>query len=451
MGSSKTLPVLQTLEVAIIGGGITGMALALGLEARKVKYKIYERASAFHEIGAGVGFSPNAEWAMKELNPDVHRTFGKVANPNGEDYFQWIDGYSTGELIYKLYVGEGMFRGCRRSDFIDELAKLVPAENVVFGKQADLIFEDEDGRPNVIFKDGECVNADIVIGCDGIRSRVRQLLLGEANPASYPGYTHKYCFRALIGTCEAREAIREKGEYLTSTRFMYNGPGGHMITYPVAMGTFLNVLVVVSDPGEWSTKDGKHTAKTTKKEAVDFFRSWHHPTVKAIVDLLPEDLDKWAIFDMMDHPAPRYNGGCVCIAGDAAHAAGPHLGAGAGFGIEDALVLATALDSLNKRVRLANWDVKRANLCSQALSAYNQVRYERTQWLVGATRQACSLFQARRAYTPEENERFGREIGELFHTIWDYDIKQMVKTTESILKTIKITEEVPEPWLMGSL
>lgn len=161
MGSSKTLPVLQTLEVAIIGGGITGMALALGLEARKVKYKIYERASAFHEIGAGVGFSPNAEWAMKELNPDVHRAFGKVANPNGEDYFQWIDGYSTGELIYKLYVGEGMFRGCRRSDFIDELAKLVPAENVVFGKQADLIFEDEDRRPNVIFKDGECVNADI--------------------------------------------------------------------------------------------------------------------------------------------------------------------------------------------------------------------------------------------------------------------------------------------------
>jgi salicylate hydroxylase len=161
MGSSTSPAAQRGLKIAIIGGGITGLAVALGLQARGIKYKIYERASAFHELGAGVGFSPNAERAMKELNPDMHRAFRNVANPNGEDYFQWIDGYSTGELIYKLYLGEGMFQGCRRSDYIDELAKLVPKKNVVFRKQAELVFDDEDGRPNVIFKDGECVTADI--------------------------------------------------------------------------------------------------------------------------------------------------------------------------------------------------------------------------------------------------------------------------------------------------
>jgi salicylate hydroxylase len=311
-----------------------------------------------------------------------------------------------------------------------------------------------------------------VIGCDGIRSRIRQLLLGEANPASYPGYTYKYCFRALIGTCEARKAIGKNGEYLTSTRFMYNGPDAHVITYPVAMGTFLNVLVVVSDRDKWNTEDGKHTARTTKREAVDFFKSWQHPTVKALVDLLPEELDKWAIFDMLDYPAPKYNDGCVCIAGDAAHAAGPHLGAGAGFGIEDALVLATAIDQVDKKARAAKMtDAERVEMCSKALSAYNQVRYERTQWLVQATREACSLFQARRtsllyenesigsdecgpilqAIATRENEGFGQRISRQFLEIWDYDIGQMVKETLANLETTETTDEVQEPWLMSSL
>ncbi|KAB5585119.1 hypothetical protein GE09DRAFT_15466 [Coniochaeta sp. 2T2.1] len=460
MGTSTSPTAAQrNLEIAIIGGGITGLALALGLQSRGIKgYKIYERAPGFHEIGAGVGFSPNAERAMELLNPDLHAAYRRVANPNGEDYFQWVDGYATGELIYKLYLGEGMFQGCRRSDFIDELAKLVPVENVVFGKQAERVSEDAEGRPNVIFKDGECVSADIVIGCDGIHSRVRQLLLGKDNPASYPGYSHKYCFRALIDTCKVREAIggdEKRGEYLTSTRFMYNGLGGHVITYPVAMGTLVNVLAVVSDPGEWKTDDGRHTARTTKKEAVEFFEGWQAPIVKGIVDLLPEELDKWAIFDMMDHPAPRYNDGCVCVAGDAAHAAGPHLGAGAGFGIEDALALATALEQLDKTARSTDLtEARRVELCSNALSVYNKVRYERTQWLVRATRKACALFHEPLAshLRSESNARFGREISQLFHKIWDLDIGQMVEETIASLEASEIAaEEVRETWLMGSL
>ena len=160
--SSSTSPLAQCgLEVAIIGGGITGLALAVGLQSRGVKYKLYERAAAFHEIGAEVGFSPNAERAMKLLSTEMHEAYRRVANPNGEDYFQWIDGYATGELIYKLYLGKDMFQGCRRSDFIDELAKLVPGENVVFGKQADFISENREGRPSIVFQDGECVGADI--------------------------------------------------------------------------------------------------------------------------------------------------------------------------------------------------------------------------------------------------------------------------------------------------
>jgi salicylate hydroxylase len=113
----------RRLHVAIVGGGITGVTLALGLQARGVDYTIYERTSAFKEIGAGVGFSPNAERALTGVDPKVHAAYKRVATPNGEDYFQWVDGYGTDEVVYKLYLGEQGFQGCRRSDFLDELVK----------------------------------------------------------------------------------------------------------------------------------------------------------------------------------------------------------------------------------------------------------------------------------------------------------------------------------------
>lgn len=158
MGSTTTS---HHVDVAIIGGGITGLTLALGLQARNVRFTVYERAPSLKEIGAGVGFSPNAERAMELLNPDVHAAFKAVANANGEDYFQWVDGYATGQLIYKLYVGEGKFQGCRRSDFVEGLARKIPNDSIKYGKEVIEIRTGDDGRPIVVFKDGEEIVADI--------------------------------------------------------------------------------------------------------------------------------------------------------------------------------------------------------------------------------------------------------------------------------------------------
>lgn len=132
------------LHIAIIGAGVTGLCLGIGLLARNVPFTIYERASGIQEVGAGIGLSPNAEWAMKMLTPKVHAAYEKVANPNGEDYFQWVNG-ETKELIFKLFVGEGCFRGCRRSDFLEELVKCLPRERVKFGMMVEDVREEEEG------------------------------------------------------------------------------------------------------------------------------------------------------------------------------------------------------------------------------------------------------------------------------------------------------------------
>ncbi|KAI0599537.1 hypothetical protein F4775DRAFT_114855 [Biscogniauxia sp. FL1348] len=412
------------IHVAIVGGGITGVILALALEKRGVSYNLYERAPAFTEIGAGIGFSPNAERALKVIDPRVYSVYKQVASTTDqEDYFTWVDGHKTNEIVARLLIGIDAFQGGRRSDFLEAWSKLIPSDKVSFGKDAASIFQQANGKVLLRFKDGTSTEADVVIGCDGIHSRVRQLILGEANPASYPAYTHKYCFRTLVPMDRAREAL---GEERTVQRFMYNGPDAHCMIYPVAMGKLLNVLLVISDPNPWQAGD-RHTARGDRQEAVEAYAGWH-PHVRALVDLLPQQLDKWAIFDMFEKPAPYYNVGSVAVAGDAAHASGPHLGSGAGFGIEDALVLATVLEAADQGLAASRSKTGegQAAACRRALAAYNEMRFDRAQWLAGATREASALFQWQDEEVGSDHAKFQPRIHRLFHTIWDNDIDKMV-------------------------
>ncbi|KAK3353951.1 hypothetical protein B0T25DRAFT_503089 [Lasiosphaeria hispida] len=413
--SSGTAPISPDFRVAIIGAGIAGINLAIGLQARNVPFTLYERAPEFREIGAGIGFSPNSERAMALLDPEILASFKRIANPNGEDYFQWNDGHVTDELIFKLFVGKDGFQGCRRSDVLEEWAKLVDPSSIQFNKQIDTLSDPASaGDPvEMRFTDGTSATASVVIGCDGIRSRVRQLLLPADAPAAHPHYTAKYCFRALVPMAAAVAAV---GTYKAGTRFMFLGPRAHIITYPIGGNTVLNVLAVLSDDAPWPDT-AKHTAPGSKSEVVRAFAGWH-PTVTKIADLLPDEMDKWAIFDMAEHPVPTYVRGRVGLAGDAAHATGPHLGAGGGLGIEDAAVLAPLLEAV---ARGGGGGVERA------LGAYNEVRYQRTQDIVQWTRQACDYFHWTDPEVGSDFEKFGKAITPKFHAIWEYDINVSVE------------------------
>lgn len=154
------------LHVAIVGGGITGLTLALALSARGVRYTVYERSAGPREIGAGVGLSANAERALHAANPRAHAAFKRVAAPNGEDAFQWVDG-TADSLIYALPIGgdDGLadFQGCRRSDLLEELARLLkPEGGLRFGKTVDAVEDDESSDKVLLrFKDGTVAEADV--------------------------------------------------------------------------------------------------------------------------------------------------------------------------------------------------------------------------------------------------------------------------------------------------
>jgi hypothetical protein len=173
--AAETPPIIKMstsnppFTVAIVGGGITGLALAIGLLRRNITFTIYERASSFRDIGAGIGFTPNAERAMRSLDPRIHAAFRKVAAQNAEDNFYYCDGFNWDEqdpeheeTMLKLYLGDRGFEGCRRPDFLEALVQHVPEECVEFGKDFVGVTDGGEGEKVVLeFKDGSSASADV--------------------------------------------------------------------------------------------------------------------------------------------------------------------------------------------------------------------------------------------------------------------------------------------------
>lgn len=127
-----------------------------------------------------------------------------------------------------------------------------------------------------------------------------------------------------------------------------------------------------------------------------------------------KNTDVWALFD--DPPARTYYKGRVAVMGDAAHAAGPHQGSGAGMAIEDAYVLSTLLGH-----------VEHADEVERAFNAYDTIRRERTQKLVATTREASHLWELEHPDHGEDFESISRNINERMLWIWNEDLEAEVE------------------------
>lgn len=146
------------------------------------------------------------------------------------------------------------------------------------------------------------------------------------------------------------------------------------------------------------------------------------PSIRQLVDKLPEKVFKWGIFDMADYPAETYARGHVALVGDAAHASSPFHGAGACMGVEDALVLVSVLE----QALLHKGGLSKAQTVAAALQAYSAVRLERSQWLVSSSRDMGEIYQWRYLATGSDAGRIKAEIESRSRKIWDYDVDQMV-------------------------
>lgn len=332
----------KPFKVAIVGGGLAGLTLAVGLLKHGVPVHIYESASAFSEIGAGVAFGPNSVRALGLVDEKIlagykrHATFNE--SPERQNTwlsFRWgtrhhvSDGEpdkEPGDLIFHLddsqewdkWTGTRTRSCIHRAKFLDELIKLIPEGTTSFGKALANLEELPQGGVRLSFQDGTEATADAAIGCDGIKSKTREMLYGQS---VQPEFCKEYVYRALVPRKDAIEAL---GEELTLNGQLYCGLNRYIITYSVEHGSLLNMVAVVrKDDLTWD--DTQWIQPSTKGDVLKDFEGWHPGIIKLITRF--ETRDKWAMYHIMHEQ--KYNKGSVCLLGDSAHASTPHLGAGA--------------------------------------------------------------------------------------------------------------------------
>lgn len=449
--------------IAIVGGGIAGLALAIGFHRQGIPFHIYESAHAFGEIGAGVAFGPNSLRAMQLLDPRVREGFEKISTRNcnqqvretfmryrlgcewrgeregevdgvgerggeieekmdgegkggkgDENERAWKVGYNIADVKFtgaNLEVGQG---AVHRARFLDELVALVPEANVSFNHRVVAIDDLGSEGVRLHFEHGETATADAVVGCDGVKSRVRPILLGEDNPAAHPSFTGKYAYRGLIPMDKAAALL---GDDLARNNTIYDGYHGHVLTVPIEYGKTMNVVAFrTKQDGKW--EDENWVLPMEKEEMRKDFEGWGQ-NVKDIVNLM-EKPDVWALFD---HPsAETYFKGRIGLLGDAAHASTPHQGAGAGMALEDAFVLSHVLAQVDD-----------ANSLEKAFRAYDETRRLRTQKLVTTSREAGEMYDLEGAGIGDDLEKFGANMNVRMNWIWDENLEEELGGAQDIL------------------
>ena len=320
----------RKLRIAVIGGGIGGLTAARALLRRGQQVHVYESSPELKEIGAGVALGPNAMKALRSLDlEDPVRAIGYQAP------YQQLRTWK-GRMISRTDATVAAQRfganGCtiHRADLLDVLAQSVPSDVVTLSARCAAVTTSDTGA-SARFTDGTEIEADVIIGADGIHSAVRAALFGP----DAPRFTGKICYRGIIGVAElpARRIEPYEGLWL--------GPHGALVVYGVRRGELINVVAHYDDA---TYKHESWIAECDRQEILDRYRRWH-PSLREL--FAAGDLwYKWALYDR--DPIPAWTKGRTTILGDAAHPMLPYLGQGAGQAIEDGCVLAAAIGKLGE-------------------------------------------------------------------------------------------------------
>ncbi|KAF2229979.1 FAD/NAD(P)-binding domain-containing protein [Viridothelium virens] len=440
----------KTPTIAIIGAGLGGVTLAIGLlnqtSIPPSAIHLYEAASQFSEIGAGIASGPNAVRALRLISPRIAEAYAKCVTNNAEQdlWSTWLgfrwgmpskDGTRRTEdlilnLEYKPIAGQAdeelipgkpiLARSCvHRAAFLDELVKLIPDGMCSFRKTLEDITEQSSSDPVTLhFSDGTTARADIVIGCDGVKSRTRTLLFGAEKAA--PQFTNQYAYRSLV---PMELAVKAMGPLLAQNGHIHFGYGGYIITYPVDHGKLMNLVAIKPFTEPWPS-DKPWTAPATREEMLHDFEGWNEKLL-AMLNTVKRP-EKWALFDSQD--LERFWKGKVCILGDAAHSSTPHLGAGSGMAFEDGYILSNLLGLYFETTRRhGSLDLERV------FDAFDSVRRKRAQTLVKFSRDTGKMVQLRDKSVGDDEEGIARLLRNRYDWVWRYDLQESLTKAKAML------------------
>ncbi len=332
----------RTPRVAIVGGGIGGLAAALALERRGVETIVFEQAPTLSEIGAGLNLTPNAIKALRALGVEDQVT----AVASGSDFLN-IRSWKSGRYISRTRRGDFKEKfgapnlSVHRADLLGVLAGALKTTDVRTGMRA-VAIEGGAREAMVRFADGSAIEADIVVGADGIHSVVRKCLFGS----DAPRFTGCICWRGMAPA----DAVPR--DIAIADGAMWMGPHGHVVHYPVRRGELLNIVAHFDSAG-WTEESW--TRECDVSEPVTTYTRWHSDLTR----IFPCSARwyKWALYDR--DPLEKWSVGRATLLGDSAHAMLPYLGQGAAMAIEDACVLAAVVAKMPDDLDAALADYER--------------------------------------------------------------------------------------------
>lgn len=359
---------MSGLNIGIAGGGVGGLAAAIALKAQGHHVTVFEQARGFSRVGADINLTPNVVRAIDGLGAGASiRRSG--ARPTFRISRDWDTGAETSRLgmgdIAEQQYGAPQIT-IHRADILAALAEQFPIEQIVFGKRLKTLAR-ADAGVTLQFEDGSEHTFDVVVGADGIHSRVRSALFGEEKPR----FTGVVSFRSVVPT----ERVKHVPEIEAFTKWWGPNPQSQIVTFPLNQG---RETFVFATTGQDSWTEESWTSEGDVNELRGFYKDFHGDA-RALLDACDTTL-KSALYER--EPLPRWSVGTVTLLGDACHPMLPFMAQGAGMAIEDAVVLGRALAGVHDRQQAAI-----------ALQRYEKTRQERTakiqigsrgnQWMKG--------------------------------------------------------------------
>ncbi|MBT3149465.1 FAD-dependent monooxygenase [Streptomyces sp. CHD11] len=346
---------LKNLKIAVVGAGYGGAAAAKALSLLGARVDVYEQAHRIREVGAGIGLRPATMNRFREWG--IFDAIAKVTSPS--EYFEILT--ATGDPIMKeAWPADGeqtRTHLIHRGDFIEALMGVLPEGMVHLGHRLESI-EDKGDRSVLTFAGGGTVEADLVVGADGIKSVVRQELSGDRGPV----FAGEHAYRAVISLDAAHGMVTD------DNLRMYIGRGTKVYLLPLRHRGQVSFDITALCP------DGAWTPQVTRDDLLKTVEGFDERLVSITRDLDMDTVNVRAVYDI--DPVDRWHSDSVVLVGDAAHSMLHHQGQGANSAIEDGGALADAL--------------RRAGSVKEALALYQATRKPVTDELQRVSRQGWS-------------------------------------------------------------
>jgi salicylate hydroxylase len=319
----------SNVRIAIVGGGLAGLAAANALKSFGIAAEVFEAAPALGEIGAAVNTSPQAVKALQAVGVGDKIAAVGYCSPG-----IYTRNMQTGEFLefndrFKLAERYGApYYSFHRADLLDALASGLDRGAIHLAHRLAAV-EEGGKRIGLVFDNGVHIEAEYVIGADGVRSVLRQALYGD----DHPTYTGQMVWRTLLNTADLPpEALEPTGH----TQWV--GPGRHFLAYQIRGGKLVNI-VTQQDTDQW-VEEGWSTPGDPDEMRASFPNP--EPRLAKLLSLVTK-CSKWGLFT---RPLTQNWGrGRIQLIGDAAHAMLPNAGQGACQAFEDTYVLARWLDA----------------------------------------------------------------------------------------------------------